>query len=278
MVTCLFNHWVVPVLCGLAFLAAAAVQAVTLSTTAIADTFVLNPGPANTLEDADNRNFGGLNSRSVAASTAVGTTSGQKGEFDSLLRFNATATLAAFDALFGAGNWTVTGVSLKLCTSYNVSGPGIFNAAGAEGKFAVNYMPNDGSAWVQGQGYTSITPDAKSYSGISYAGLQTLLDATPATLVGAYDYVNLGTTQWETFDLGIGTQALLDDLLVGDNLSLLLTPADSQVAFNFTSWQYGSSSKPPTLLITAAAIPEPASAGLLAVACCCCLARRMKRR
>ncbi|MFA5203550.1 MAG: hypothetical protein WC708_04015 [Lentisphaeria bacterium] len=281
MATCLFNHRAAPVLCGLAFLAAAAVPAVTVSTPATADTFVLNPGPANTLEDADNRNFGGLNSRSVAAYTAVGTTSGQKGGFDSLLRFNAAATLTAFDALYGAGNWTITGVSLKLCTSYNVAGPGIFNAPGAEGKFAVSYMPDDGSGWVQGQGYTSKTPDpTTSYSGISYTGLQTILDATPATLVGTYDYVNLGTTQWETFDLGTGTQALLVDLLNGDNLSLLLTPADDHVAFNFTSWQYVGTigSRPPTLIITAEAIPEPVCATLLIMAGGCCLARRAKRR
>jgi len=75
----------------------------------------------------------------------------------------------------------------------------------------------------------------------------------------------LGTLVSQTFDLGTSSAAFLAALESGDSASLLLTPGDSTVAFNFTSRTYGNGVDPynPTLTLTVESVPEPQTLALV---------------
>jgi hypothetical protein len=230
-----------------------------------ADSFVLNPGAGNTsaYPNAASQNFGGMNSRSVASATAHpgnNSANAAKGEFDSVLRFDLSAAVAALNTEYGVGDWSISALTLTLNTSSTV-GNSMFNSPGTSGSFDISWMSDDGG-WVQGTG----TQSPASYTGITYDSLQTTLSTTPATLLNSASYVAAGTLVPETFSVGVSDADFLAALLAGDSISLLLTPADSQVAFNFTSHSYGGGSNPalysPTLTLTV--VPEPAPLALLA--------------
>lgn len=241
-----------------------AVQAQSTSVYDTADAFVLNPGSGNTgtYPNAASQNFGGMNSRSVASATAQpgnNPASPSKGEFDSVLRFNLASTVATLNSEYGVGDWHISSLSLRLNTSSTV-GNSMFNSPGASGSFNISWMSNDGG-WIQGTGSQS----PASETGISYNSLQSTLSTTPATLLNSASYVALGTTVPETFSVSTANAGFLSAVMAGDSISLLLTPADSQVAFNFTSEGYSGGSNPalysPTLSI--AVVPEPATAAML---------------
>ena len=137
----------------------------------------------------------------------------------------------------------------------------MFNSPGTSGSFNISWLSNDGG-WVQGTGSQS----PASYTGITYNSLQSTLSATPATLLNSASFVAQGTLAPETFSVSTANADFLSALMAGDSISLLLTPADSQVAFNFTSEGYGGGSNPalysPTLSLTV--VPEPAAGALMA--------------
>ena len=121
------------------------------------DTFVMSPGPGNMANywDGAERNFGYLRSRHVAAATAHpggNPANPSMGEFQVAARFYPSNAVARLDSQYGAGRWFITGLALKLTTSDNVAGPGMFNAPGTAGQYNVSWMPNDGD-WIQGNGY-----------------------------------------------------------------------------------------------------------------------------
>jgi hypothetical protein len=257
---------------GCAILPAAAVRADTVALKSVADSFVFTGIGANATGyyDATNRNFGGMNSRQVAGA------GNSKGEFDSVIRFDATSAATSLNATYGAGNWTITGVTLTLDTSDNVAGPGIFNYPGSAGLFNVSWMSADGD-WKQGTGYKNNATGAGSTadhdvtgvnftSGITWTSLHETLTASPATLLSTCSYVDNGMLAVETFDLGTGSFAFLESLESGSTASLVLTPEDSTMAFNFTSHSYGGGADPynPTLTLTVAAVPEPGALTLVA--------------
>ena len=231
-----------------------------------ADAFVLNPGPGNTgtYPNAASQNFGALNSRSVAAATAHpgnNPANPSKGEFDSVLRFNLSSTVATLNSEYGTGDWSISSLSLTLNTSSTV-GNTMFNSPGTSGSFDISWLSNDGG-WIQGTGSQS----PASYTGISYNSLQSTLSATPATLLNSASFAAQGTLVPETFSMSTANTDFLSALMAGDSISLLLTPADNQVAFNFTSEGYSGGSNPalysPTLTFTVTTVPEPTTLALL---------------
>ena len=231
-----------------------------------ADAFVLNPGPGNTstYPNAASQNFGGMNSRSVASATAHpgnNAANPSKGEFDSVLRFDLASTVVTLNSEYGAGDWSISSLSLTLNTSSTV-GNSMFNSSGTSGSFNISWMSNDGG-WIQGTGSQS----PASYTGITYNSLQSALGVTPPTLLNSASFTAQGTLVPETFSVSTANADFLSALMVGDSISLLLTPADDHVAFNFTSRSYSSGSNPalysPTLSLDVVAAPEPATLALL---------------
>jgi hypothetical protein len=140
-------------------------------------------------------------------------------------------------------------------------GNSMFNSPGTSGGFNVSWMSNDGG-WVQGTGSQS----PASYTGIAYNSLESTLSGTPATLLNTCSFVAQGTLVPATYSITSANSDFLSALMAGDSISLLLTPADDHVAFNFTSHSYGSGSNPalysPTLGFTV--VPEPATGALIA--------------
>ena len=238
-----------------------------ISIQATADSFVftgIGPNSAG-YYDAASRNFGAMNSRQVAGA------GNSKGEFDSVIRFDTSSAVASLNLQYGAGNWTITGVSLTLCTSDNVAGPGLFNYPGSAGNFIVSWMASDG-IWAQGTGYKNNgtgagnaadhnVTGANFTSGVTWNSLRATLAIYPATLLSACYYQDLGMLQTETFNLGASNSGFINTLRTGGAVSLLLAPGDNSVAFNFTSHNYGAGADPynPTLTLTIDSTPLVAS-------------------
>jgi len=116
-------------------------QTATNSQVAGADTFVSSGQPTS--------NFGTLGAMELAAPTAA-----QPRTEKTLLLFDTSALRAGFDSDFGAGNWTVTSVSLKLFSNVATAGQqpnnGSFNKIAA-GNFELDLLSDNN--WSE----TSIT-------------------------------------------------------------------------------------------------------------------------
>ena len=80
--------------------------ALTVDTTPDADTFVRSLDPTH--------NYGAAGADSVSGSAAVNGSGQQMGLLDSFLRFPAANAITQFNSTFGAGNWAITGISLRL--------------------------------------------------------------------------------------------------------------------------------------------------------------------
>src|ERR1700742_4869090 len=81
-------------------------RALTVDINPDADAFVRSLDPTH--------NYGLAGADSVSGSTAVNGSAQQMGLLDSFMRFSLGSTIGQFNTTFGAGNWTITGLSLQL--------------------------------------------------------------------------------------------------------------------------------------------------------------------
>jgi hypothetical protein len=225
----------------------------TRSTASIVAT--LNP-VADTFVSAaqGNSNYGSGGALSVAASGLA------QGEFQSVMRFDATSAKNAFDTAYGAGQWSIQSVNLQLTAA--APNNAIFNASGA-GQFSVNWMQND--SWVEGTG----TPGSPSSTGLTFNTLPTFLSGADE-LLGTFAFGG-GTSGSATYNLGL-TSGFTADLGGGSLVGMRLFAADSTVSYLFNSRNFGMSSSRPMLTVTA--VPEPGAITLLA----CCVGFAWGRR
>src|SRR5262245_8658045 len=90
-------------------------------------------------------NFGGAGTLAVSGPGSV------KGQFDSVARWDTASAVTQFNTAFGAGNWSITDISLKLASNFGDQGEQpnnlIFNSINA-GQFNVQYTSVDN--WVEG--------------------------------------------------------------------------------------------------------------------------------
>ncbi|MBX3375969.1 MAG: hypothetical protein KF678_03075 [Phycisphaeraceae bacterium] len=227
-------------------LAAAAANADIINLNPVADTFVSSAQPDG--------NFGSAGGLSVAAPGLA------QGEFQTLIRFDTAPAIAAFNASFGAGNWTVSEVSLVL-TSTNANNP-VFNTPAA-GQFTLSWMQND--TWVEGTG----GPSAPSPIGVNFNSLPSFLSAADETLgTFAYSGATSGTVT-ATTSLAAG---FLSDVAAGGPVSLRLFAADASIAWVFNSRNFGTVGSHPVLSITA--VPAPGAAGVIGLASLALIRRR----
>jgi hypothetical protein len=266
-------EWLAAVLGGLlTFLALPVAAQTTAPIYATEDTFVLSPGPGNAVNywDGARRNFGNMRSRHVAAATAHpgnNPANPAMGEFDVVARFYPSNTLAQLDAQYGVGRWRISGLALKLMTSDNVAGPGLFNAPGNAGQYNVCWMPADGG-WVQGAGYInqgagshdpSAYPD--NFTNLTYNSLQSILSTNPAVVLNTLNFVKQGILAPVTNSLTMTNQPFLDALMNARPTTLLFNAADDHVAFNFTSHLYGDDRDTnlysPAIYVTVSPLPAP---------------------
>ena len=238
------------------FLLAAIVMAVAGSAAARAQVFTLNPTSDALVSSANpTSNYGGAGALAVSASGLP------KGEFDSLLQFNFAAAKSSFDALYGAGAWTIQAITLTLTATPpgnalfngNGTGPGGSNVNSA-GLFSLRWIQND--TWVEGAG----VPQTPTTTGITYAGVPAILSGADEA-VGTFTF-NGATTGGAAYNLSL-TPAFLADAAAGSVVSFFALPADAGVSAVVNSRSVGVAAARPTLTITA--VPEPGSAALAAV-------------
>lgn len=212
-------------------------------------------GPTGNLED---NNYGGGGALVIAAPGLT------NGEFQTVMRFNLSGALSAFNTQYGAGQWSVQSVSLELTSSAH--GNAIYNAVNA-GAFNISLMLNN--SWTEGTGNAS----SPTMDGITY---NTLL----GTYVSAGDE-NLGTDAFPGGTTGANTYALnlapglISDILSGGDLSLRLFAADTNVSYLLTSRAGSPASAQPQLIVNV--VPEPGSLTLLGLGGAMILRRRAKR-
>ena len=210
------------------------------STAAFSDAFVAT-GPTGNLSA---NNYGGGGALALAAGSLP------LGEFQSVLQFHLSGAHSSFDSQFGTGLWTVQSVTLQLTASPHNNA--IYNDITA-GQFNISLMQNN--SWAEGTGTAGIP----TTDGISFNSLQsTYINNATDQALGTFSFGG-GSSGANSYTLGL-TSSLLAHLLAGDDLSLRLDAADSDVSYLFSSRANGSSANRPTL--TVSAIPEPGTLAL----------------
>jgi hypothetical protein len=218
----------------------------------VADAFLAsgsagNPAGANLTAN----NYGG------AGTLAIAPASSANGEFDSVIMFNTASAVSSFNSTYGAGDWTITGVTLSLASNTGTQGavPGnnIFNTVSG-GAFEINWLSDD--TWVEGTG----TPAAPSATGVNFDSISTLLTGSDA--LGSYAYTPPGNNVYASYSLPLDANlvANADD---GGNLSLYFYATNGAVNYLFNSRSFSSGH--PELTLTVAPTPEPATLSLLAL-------------
>jgi hypothetical protein len=211
---------------------------VTISQVVQADTFVSSGQPTS--------NFGALGAVEIAVPTGA-----QNRTQESLIRFNTSAIESGFNTDYGAGNWTITGITLTLYSNFATAGqqPGnsSFNQIAAGG-FELDWLSND--SW--------------SETGITWNTLASVLPGT-----GNNQLDSLGDFYWPaTGSSSAGWNLSLDANLVVDITSGSLATifgqptAGSTVGYLFNTLN----NNPAYLNVTAdltSDVPEPGIFGLL---------------
>ncbi|RYD22057.1 MAG: PEP-CTERM sorting domain-containing protein [Verrucomicrobiaceae bacterium] len=222
--------------------------ALTIPMNPVADAFVTS---ANT-----SGNYGSAGAIAVSAPGMA------KGELQTLMMFNFSSAKTAFDAEFGAGQWSVSSISLQLAAA-NPGNP-IFNSSAA-GTISVRWFDDD--TWVEGTG----TPASVGASGVNFGSLAALFGSGTQS-AGSLAFGG-GTSGANVITLS--SAGLLADILAGSTGSLNFLAGDSSVSGVFNSRNFNSSANWPVLSVTA--IPEP-SAGLLALGGVMAAGLRRRRR
>jgi hypothetical protein len=216
----------------------------TLNTT-ITDAFLSGASPT--------LNFGS------AGTLAIAPASSAKGEFDSVIMFNAAGAVSQFNTTYGAGHWTIIGLTLSLASNYGTQGaqPGnkIFNSINA-GSFGIDWLANN--SWVEGTG----GGNGAANGAVCFNSIPGLLSPGYDSL-GAYTYTPPGNNVYANYSLALDPN-LVSGATAGGAVSLYFYAADNQVSYLFNSREY--SSNHPELTITATPVPEPATGALLAAA------------
>jgi hypothetical protein len=211
-------------------------SAAAFNLTPSADAFVSSANPSS--------NYGGAGSFGVSAPGLA------QGEFQSVMKFDTSAAKASFDSTFGAGAWTVTGISLQL-TATSPNNP-IFNNSAA-GQLSFSWMQND--SWTEGTG----TPAAPTSTGLTFNTLPSFLSASDQSL-GTFSYSG-ATSGASSYAFSL-TSGLSSDITSGNLASIRLLAGDIAVSGLFNARSFGTASARPILTITAT--PEPQSLLLLA--------------
>jgi len=220
-----------------------------------------NPAGANLTA----HNYGG------AGTLAIAPASSTKGEFDSVIKFNTAGAIGQFNSTYGAGNWTITGLTLSLASNTGTNGaiPGnnIFNTVSG-GNFGIDWLSDD--AWMEGSG----NPQSPSPTGVNFNSISTLL-SSPYDSLGTFTYTPPGNNVYATYSLPLDA-GLVSDAAAGGDVSLYFYAADNQISYLFNSRSFSSGH--PELTLTAVAVPEPATIPFVAISVCGLLQWRGRKR
>jgi len=224
------------VVCVLAVLAVGtgAMAQVTFTNTTSADAFLATGSPDNPAgTNLTDLNFGG------AGTLAVSPASADKGEFQSVVRFDVSGAAGLFNAAYGTNQWSVGGILLQLTSNYGTQGQQpnnrIFNVING-GQFVIEWLSN--TNWIEGTG----NPSLPTMDGVTYDSLPDLL-AGPHEILCTNTYVPPGTNVPVIYTLPLDTN-LLAAVNGGGSISLLFYAGDNQVGYLFNSHEYGRGNEP----------------------------------
>jgi hypothetical protein len=210
-------------------------QSTTLSQEVEANTLVSSGQPAV--------NFGAMGAMEIAAPTGS-----QNRTEESLIRFDAAPLQSAFNADYGAGDWTITSVTLSLFANFATAGQqppnGSFNQIAAGG-FELDWLSNNN--WSQ--------------TGITWNTLPSVLPGTGNnSLASLGDFYWLATGASSTaWSLGLNPN-LVNDIASGGEVTIFGQPtAGSSVGYLFNTLL----DNPAYLNVTATAVPEPSAMALM---------------
>ena len=206
-------------------------QTTTYSQRVGADTFVSSGQPT--------ANFGAFGAMEIAVPTAS-----QPRTEMSLMMFDASAMQASFNAEYGAGNWAVTGVALRLFSNFSVAGQqpnnGSFNRIAAGG-FEFDLLGNNN--WDE--------------SSITWNTMSTILPGAnnnSLTPLGTFNWAAAGASS-STWSLS-AVQPLIDEIEAGGEVTILGQPTSgSTVGYLFNTLNGNAG----YLDVTVAPVPEPAT-------------------
>jgi len=224
-------------------------------TTTTADAFLASGSAGNPHgSDLTGLNFGG------AGTLAIAPASSPDGEFDSIIKFNVAGAVSQFNTSYGAGNWTITGVTLSLASNFGVQGAqpnnNIFNTINA-GSFGINWLSYDG--WTEGAGSGNGEAGYPATSEVSFNSIPTLLSGAHDSL-GTFIYTPPGNNIYLNYTLPLDA-GLVNDAAGGGDVSLYFYAADNQVSYLFNARSYASNH--PEMTLRASPVPEPGVAALM---------------
>ncbi len=199
------------------------------------DTFVTS-GPEG---DFAGNNYGGAGALAVAAAGSL------NGPFSAVIRFDASAAKAAFDAAYGPGGWRLEAAALQLTLTPAVNP--IFNPT-VPGAVDAHWIADD--SWVEGTG----NPNSPSTFGLAWNGLAALLEtAEPAGRLDFQDAVVGVPADYSLIIRG----GLAADVAAGGPVGFAFTAGDSEVAVVFNSRSHPMAERHPALTLTAGPVlPE----------------------
>jgi hypothetical protein len=240
------------------------------NTSTTADAFLAAGSPANPVgTNLTSLNFGGAGTLAIAPASSL------KGEFTSVIKFNLGSAVSQFNSTYGAGNWSINGLTLMLASNFGGQGEqpnnGIFNAINA-GNFGIEWLSND--SWVEGTGGGMGTPGFPNNSMVSFNSIPSLHSGAYDSL-GTYTYNPPGDNIYLSYVLPLDG-SLVADAAAGGDVSLYFYAADNQVSYLFNARSFGSNR--PEFIVTATAIPEPSAMSLMTLPLGTLLAWRKRKR
>jgi len=188
-------------------------------------------------------NFGTLGAMEIAAPTTA-----QNRTEETLLQFDTSAIESGFNTAYGAGNWTITSVTLQLFS--NVATAGTQPANSIFNKIAVGGFELD---WLSDNNW--------SQTAITYNNISSVLPGTggnTSASLGDFNYLanGAGSTTWT---LGLDPN-LVNDIDGGGAVTIFGTPtAGSTVGYLYNTLGLNGA----VLDVTATEVPEPSAMAMM---------------
>lgn len=212
------------------------VRAALFTNSASADAFVRELAPT--------LNYGGAGALSVSGGSAVNGSGVTNGVFDCFLRFNTSAMVTNFDAVFGPGSWLINSAALRV-TELGAPANTLFNRG--VGAFEVRWIASDN--WIEGTG----TPNAPTTNGISYNDEAELLNGATDVTLGTF--TNAGVDGTLSFALALPAP-FIADLRAGGEVGLFMTAIEPLMGFTFDSRSFNTVAARPFLVVSAVPAPQ----------------------
>ncbi|HEX3628507.1 MAG TPA: hypothetical protein VH280_24120 [Verrucomicrobiae bacterium] len=214
---------------------------ITYSNTTVADAFLATGSADNPDGELRDLNFGAAGTMAVAPATA------DKGEFQSVAKFDFSDAVPFFNAAYGTNGWAITAISLTLTSNYGTAGVqpnnGIFNIVSG-GDFVISWISTNG--WAEGTG----TPNLPTQDGVTYDSLPELKSGVVEVLC-TNAYTPPGNNVSTTYPLPLNRNVIAE-IESGGEASFLFYAADNKVGYLFNSYEYGRGNEP---LINVTAVP-----------------------